>query len=65
MKKYKICLLFTLIPVSIYAETVSELPPMVISTSNISNYNHDDLKDLELPDLNGVLRQEPSIANPI
>ena len=61
MKKYNIFIL-TLMPLSIHAETVSEFPPMVISTSNISNYNHEDLKDLELPDLNGVLRKEPSIT---
>jgi vitamin B12 transporter len=62
MKKYNFYLIFTLMPLSSYAETTSELPPMVITTSNISNYHHDDLKDLELPDLNGVLRQEPSIT---
>lgn len=62
MKKYHLYLIFTLMPLSSYAETASELPPMVITTSNISNYHHDDLKDLELPDLNGVLRQEPSIT---
>ena len=49
-------------PISIHAETLSELPPMVITTSNIGEYNHDDLKNLELPDLNGVLRQEPSLT---
>lgn len=62
MKKYITCVVFTLTPVSIHAETVSELPPMVITTSNIGEYNHDDLKNLELPDLNGVLRQEPSLT---
>jgi outer membrane cobalamin receptor len=62
MKKYNIYFIFTLMPLSICAEPASELPPMVITSSNISNYNHDDLKDLELPDLNGVLRQDPSIT---
>jgi outer membrane cobalamin receptor len=63
MKKYNIYLIFTLMPLSSYAETALELPPMVITTpSNISDYNHDDLKAIELPDLNGVLRQNPSIT---
>jgi len=49
-------------PLSIYAEPALELPPMVITTSNISEHHHDDLQDVELPDLNGVLRQEPSLT---
>jgi outer membrane cobalamin receptor len=62
MTKY-IYLIFTLMPLSIHAESALELPPMVItSSSNISDYNHDDLKAIELPDLNGVLRQNPSIT---
>jgi outer membrane cobalamin receptor len=35
---------------------------MVITSSNISKNNHDDLHEVELPDLNGVLRQEPSLT---
>lgn len=62
MKNYNIYLIFTLLSFNVCAESVSELPPMVITTSNISNYNHDDLKNFELPDLNGVLRQEPSVT---
>ena len=61
MKKYNIYLIFTLMPLSICAEPASELPPMVI-TSNIREHSHEDLQDKELPDLNGVLRQEPSIT---
>jgi len=48
-------------PLSIHAEPASELPSMVI-TSNVSENNHDDLHEVELPDLNGILRQEPSIT---
>lgn len=62
MKKYNFYLIFTLIPLSIHAESALELPPMVITSSNISKYNHDDLHEVELPDLNGILRQEPSIT---
>jgi outer membrane cobalamin receptor len=65
MKKYDIYLIFTLMPLSIHAEPATELPPIVITSdhsSNISNYNHDDLHEVELPDLNGVLRQNPSIT---
>jgi outer membrane cobalamin receptor len=62
MKKYNLYLIFTLMPLSIYAETTLELPPMVITSSNIGEHHHEDLQDVELPDLNGVLRQEPSIT---
>ncbi len=61
MKKYNLYLIFTLMPLSIYAEPASELPPIVI-TSNINQDNHDDLSEMELPDLNGALRQDPSVT---
>ena len=69
MKKYvSFAFIFSFIPVNLYAESTVELPSMLItgefsnSTSNISHYDAEDLKRMELSDLNGILRQESSVT---
>jgi vitamin B12 transporter len=65
---FSVALILGFIPVNLYAESAVELPPMLITsefsnvTSNISNYNDEDLKRMELSDLNGILRQESSVT---